>query len=105
MNEQARRSSPPNRVRPPTDRPFALDCSPPRLTATQLPSATEFVASSGTDFHHANVAPSRAHSFRRKPESRLSEFAWIPARASLGRDDAAGIQASLIRGTAELEGE
>ena len=41
MNEQARRSSPPNRVRHPTDRPFASGCSPPRLAATQLPSATE----------------------------------------------------------------
>src|SRR5262245_11217833 len=41
MNEQAHRSSPPNRVRPPTDQQFASSCSPPRLTATQLPSATE----------------------------------------------------------------
>jgi hypothetical protein len=41
MNEQARRSSPPNRVRYPTDQQFASGCSPPRLTATQLPSATE----------------------------------------------------------------
>ena len=61
MNEQARRSSPPNRVRHPTDRPFASGCSPPRLAATQLPSATEFVAYSDTDFHRADVAPSRAH--------------------------------------------
>ena len=38
---QARRSSPPNRVRYPTDRHFASGCSPPRLAATQLPSATE----------------------------------------------------------------
>ncbi len=41
MNEQAHRSSPPNRVRSPTDQQFASGCSPPRLTATQLPSATE----------------------------------------------------------------
>ena len=41
MNEQARRSSPPNRVRSPTDRQFASGCSPPHLTTTQLPSATE----------------------------------------------------------------
>jgi hypothetical protein len=72
MNEQARRSSPPNRVRSPTDQQFASGCSPPRLTTTQLPSATEFVAYSGTDFHRADVAPSRAHSFRRKPESRFA---------------------------------
>lgn len=61
MNEQARRSSPPNRVRYPTDRHFASGCSPPRLAATQLPSATEFVAYSDTDFHRADVAPSWAH--------------------------------------------
>jgi len=41
MNEQARRSTPPNRVRSPTDQQFASGCSPPRLTATQLPLATE----------------------------------------------------------------
>ena len=41
MNEQARRSSPPNRVRYPTDEQFASGCSPPCLGATQLPSATE----------------------------------------------------------------
>src|SRR5437899_5551549 len=41
MYEQARRSSPPNRVRYPTDRQFALSCSPPCFAATQLPSATE----------------------------------------------------------------
>ena len=64
MNEQARRSSPPNRVRYPTDQQFASGCSPPRLTATQLPSATEFVAYSDTDFHRADVAPSRAHDTR-----------------------------------------
>jgi hypothetical protein len=41
LESQARRSSPPNRVRHPTDRQFASGCSPPRLAATQLPSATE----------------------------------------------------------------
>ena len=61
---QARRSSPPNRVRFTTDQLFASGCSPPRLTATQLPSASESVASSDTDFHRADVAPSRAHDTR-----------------------------------------
>ena len=58
LNEQARHSSPPNRVRHPTDRQFASGCSPPRLATTQLPSASEFVAFSDTDFHRADVAPS-----------------------------------------------
>ena len=41
MESQARRSTTPNRVRHPTGRQFASACSPPRLAATQLPSATE----------------------------------------------------------------
>ena len=40
MNEQARRHTPPKRVRFTTDRQFASSCSPPRLAATQLLSAT-----------------------------------------------------------------
>ena len=40
MNEQARRHTPPNRVRHPADRQFASGCSPPRLATTQLPSTT-----------------------------------------------------------------
>jgi hypothetical protein len=38
---QARRHTPPKQVRQPTDRQFASGYSPPRLTTTQLPSATE----------------------------------------------------------------
>ena len=40
FSQPARRHSPPNRVRHPADRQFASSCSPPRLAATQLPSAT-----------------------------------------------------------------
>ena len=40
ITEQARRRSPPNRVRFTADCRFASGCSPPRLTATQFPSAT-----------------------------------------------------------------
>jgi hypothetical protein len=74
MYEQARRSSPPNRVRHPTDRQFTSGCSPPRLVTTQLPSASEFVAFSDTDFHRADVAPSWAHSYRRTPVPRCFEI-------------------------------
>jgi hypothetical protein len=84
MNEQARRSSPPNRGRHPADRQFAF-----RLLSTPLRSdAVTFgygvVAFSDMDFHHANVAPSRAHSFRWKPESTRflnlnRKRTWIPA--------------------------
>ena len=40
LNEQARRLIPPNRIRHPTDCRFASSCSPPRLAATQLLSAS-----------------------------------------------------------------
>ena len=56
---------PPNRVRCPTDRQFASGCSPPRLTATPLPSATESVAYSDTDLHRADETPLRAYWERR----------------------------------------
>ena len=68
-NEQARRYTPPNRVRPPTGCPFASSCFPPRLMATQLPSATYVVTPYGTDLHRADKASSRTHSFPRKRES------------------------------------
>ncbi|HZA53020.1 MAG TPA: hypothetical protein VE616_02110, partial [Candidatus Udaeobacter sp.] len=49
------------------------------------------VAYSGMDFHHADVAPSRAHSFPRARESRyFLSISWIPGRASyrqLARND------------------
>jgi hypothetical protein len=38
---QARRSTPPKRVRHPTDCRFVSGCSPPRLAATRLPSTSE----------------------------------------------------------------
>src|SRR4026207_300682 len=41
LESLARRSSPPNRVRYPTDRHFASGCSPPRLAAPPVPSASE----------------------------------------------------------------
>ena len=40
LSPQTRHSTPPNQVRYPTDRQFVSGCSPPCLTATQLPSTT-----------------------------------------------------------------
>src|SRR5215472_17602686 len=59
-NEQAHHRSTPNQVRHPTDCRFISGCSPPRLTAAQLPSITELATGSDTDFHHANRASSRS---------------------------------------------
>ena len=44
-----------------TDWSFASDCSPPRLPATQLPSATGCQTYPGEDFHLADVTDLQAH--------------------------------------------
>ena len=51
MNEQARRAMPPKRVRYPAGCSFASGFSPPRLAATQLPSAICDTTSHRVDFH------------------------------------------------------
>jgi hypothetical protein len=58
---QARRYARPNRVRQPTDCMFASSCFPPRLTATQLPSATRIGHLLKEDFHLFSRACSQAH--------------------------------------------
>jgi hypothetical protein len=63
LNPQARRYARPNRVRYPTDCMFASGCSPPRLTATQLPLATGSGHLPGGDFHPSDRACSQAHGF------------------------------------------
>ena len=70
LNEEARRTTRPNRVRRyPTDCLFASGCSPPRLTATQLPLATEIGHNLG-----GGLSP---------PKSRLLPGALIPAQAGI----------------------
>jgi hypothetical protein len=99
-NEQARRYTPPKQVRYPAGCSFASDCSPPRLTATQLSSASRVVTSHGTDSHCADKTPSRTHSFPRKrePSKRASTRAkshlttwtcggWVPAFAGMTKKD------------------
>ncbi len=63
LNPQARRYARPNRVRYPTDCRFASGCSPPRLTATQLPLATGNGHLPEGDSHPADRACSQAHGF------------------------------------------
>ena len=60
---------PPKRVRHPTGCSFASGCSPPRLTATQLLSATQVVTSYGLDLHQPDTATSRTHSWPRRQPS------------------------------------
>src|SRR5580700_3709230 len=57
----ALRIIPPKQVRYPAGCPFASDCSPPRLAATQLSSASRVVTSHDTDSHCADKASSRTH--------------------------------------------
>ena len=62
MDEQARRATPPKRVRHPAGCSFASGCSPPRLATTQLPSATCVTTSHRSDFHLPDKTTSRTHS-------------------------------------------
>ena len=54
MSRQARQVMPPKRVRHPAGCSFAAGCSPPRLTATQLPLASCNVTSHDKDPHLAD---------------------------------------------------
>src|SRR5580658_2696295 len=68
-HEQARRATPPNRVRHPAGCSFASGFSPPRLAATQLPSATCDTTSHRVDFH--------------LPDKRRNTDVLIPAKAGI----------------------
>ena len=61
QRSQARQHTPPKRVRHPTGYPFASGYFPPRLAATQLPSASCNVTSHGQDLHLTDKAYSRTH--------------------------------------------
>ena len=62
MNEQARRTMPPKRVRHPAGCSFASSCSPPRIAATKLPSATCATTSHRMDSHLTRQHHRRTHS-------------------------------------------
>jgi hypothetical protein len=51
--QQARRNTPPKRVRFTTDRHFASGCSPPRLSANAVTFGYGAVADPDTDLHRA----------------------------------------------------
>ena len=80
LDEQARRHTPPNRVRHPADCQFASSCSPPRLTATQLPSAT---GSWLTLARTLTVLVSRLNGRTHPRPDRGSMDTWIPAFAGM----------------------
>jgi hypothetical protein len=71
MNEQARRSTPAESSSFTYGPTIRLGLLPTPLRADAVTFGFGAVAYSGTDFHRADVAPSQAHSFRLKPESRL----------------------------------
>jgi hypothetical protein len=81
--------TPPNRIRHPTGCSFASGCSPPRLTTTQLPSATHVVTPHGTDFHHADKATSRPHSFPVKTGNPVLHGIWVTGSPAFAGDDTA----------------
>ena len=77
LEEQARRHTPPNRVRHPADCQFASSCSPPRLAATQLPSATGSWLTLAQTF---TVLVSRLHGRTPPPCGLLLYLATTPNR-------------------------
>ena len=69
---------PPNRVRSPTDHQFASGCSPPRLMATQLPSATWLWFTMARTFTVLiKRLPRRTHSCESRNPGYCNE-PWIP---------------------------
>src|SRR5690606_7918806 len=75
LSPQTRHSTPPNQVRYPTDRQFVSGCSPPCLTATQLPSTTRsWLASTRTSTALMRCPLGRTDSgLRRSDESGVSQ--------------------------------
>ena len=62
LREQARRHIPPKRVRYPAHCQFAIQLLPTPLHSDAVTFGYRVLACPDTDFHHADVAPSRAHS-------------------------------------------
>jgi hypothetical protein len=79
LHEEAHRHVRPNRVRHPTDCRFVSSCSPPRLTATQLPLTIGSEHLPREDLHLSDRACFQAHSCPRRRASRL--FSGFPLRA------------------------
>src|SRR5271165_4142686 len=97
MSGQARRAMPPKRVRHPAGCSFASRCSPPRIAATQLPSATCGTTSHRTDSHPPDKATSQTHPPRQSrgnsqdigvtPNGGLRPPYWGPEKRSVTRPD------------------
>ena len=85
---------PPNRVRSPAGCSFASGCSPPRLAATQLPSASWVVTSHGLDLHQPDNATSRTHSW---PRRRTSTTAHEISAGGMRRNVVRGRGAVVVR--------
>src|SRR5690606_1438972 len=91
LDPQTRRSTPPNQVRYPTDRQFVSGCSPPCLTATQLPSTTRsWLASTRTSTALIRCPLGRTDPGLRRDDDVLNSV-------SLLRDDQ-GIECRKIQG-------
>ena len=77
---RARQHTPPKRVRHPTGYPFASGYFPPRLAATQLPSASCNVTSHGQDLHLTDRAYSRTYEGRRPRRPKVRGDAHPPSK-------------------------
>ena len=85
-NEQARHGITPKQVRHPTDCQFTSGCSPPRLTATQLPSITGLRPTQARTCTVQTKRPrGRTHpgESRDPPRHQHDAAPWIPAFAGM----------------------
>ena len=104
MSGQARRATPPKRVRYPTGCSFASGCSPPRLATTQLPSATCVTTSHRLDFHLPDKITSRiargSPAYARK--LKLNDINMLSIRSTLSCDRLRGSANGQVRSSIVL---
>ena len=86
MNEQARRSTPAESSSFTYGPTFRLQLLPTPLRADAVTFGYGAVAYSGTDFHRADVAPSRAHSFPHALSGNPGGFGTGPPIEAFGGD-------------------
>jgi len=87
MNEQARRSTPAESSSFSYGPTFRLQLLPTPLRADAVTFGYGAVAYSGTDFHRADVAPSRAHSFPHAFSGNPDESRTEPPIKTFGGND------------------
>ncbi len=108
LGPRTRRTTTPKRVRYPAGCSFASGCSPPRIAATQLPSATCGVTSHGLDFHLLTKQHHRRTVLGNKPAGsrpsacpRMTPGFWFGVAAIFEHSPKRRVQGSALVGECE----